>query len=684
MALESNKKSLVTFMAFPGPRLGRSVQLGEAPEKYLQETIEFVVRTGFFNAVEVTTIKDPEIRDRMAKLYAKNKLYVTYCAQPVQLINEDKLIAPTDISSIDEIERQNAVSRLKECIDEAYEIGASQFCFLSGADPGTEGGLSKRKSAYNALYKSIRELCEYEKIKSKEFSRKEKMLITLETFDRLDDKNMKNQFMGPTSEARQLAESLVDEAGYKNFGLLYDLSHMFLLKEGFEHETSESLRILAPYLNWVHIANAVVDKSDPLYGDTHVSADYPNGIVTPDILSDFVKTLNDIKFKGGIGFEYMPYGRQLSESVVNIAIAAFQEAAQQIDVNYAIGDYRFKTRKFLPEKIFFMITDLKTKHPEIIAQEYQNRIVPKKPYDKNLLIVAADHPARNVTRVGEDPYLMGDRQQYIGRIARCLIHEEVDGVMATPDIMDDLIALNYLTKQAGGNSFLDNKIMIGCTNRGGLAGSSFEMDDRLTAYKVNEITERKLDGAKMMFRLDLETSQARYSHQTLELVSNIIRDCIKYNLDAFVEPLPVEATKEGYKVKMNSGELIKTINVATALGGSSSKIWLKIPYVNNFEMIARSTSNPILLLGGDSTGKPTDIIENFEKGMGAGPNIKGCMVGRNLLYPGYDDPLAVMLGVSKIIHEQETAEEAVKYLAKNRGTQFDYFTSLLMKKKTSS
>jgi DhnA family fructose-bisphosphate aldolase class Ia len=210
------------------------------------------------------------------------------------------------------------------------------------------------------------------------------------------------------------------------------------------------------------------------------------------------------------------------------------------------------------------------------------------------------------------------------------------------------------------------------------------MDDRLTAYKVSEIAERKLDGAKMMFRLDLETSQARYSHQTLELVSNIIRECIKYNLDAFVEPLPVEATKDGYKVKMTTGDIIKTINVATALGGSSAKIWLKIPYVNNFEMIARSTSNPILLLGGDSTGKPTDIIENFEKGMGAGPNIKGCMVGRNLLYPGFDDPLAVLLGVSKIIHNQGTAEDAVKYLAKNRGILFDYFTSILMKKKSSS
>ena len=126
--------------------------------------------------------------------------------------------------------------------------------------------------------------------------------------------------------------------------------------------------------------------------------------------------------------------------------------------------------------------------------------------------------------------------------------------------------------------------------------------------------------------------------------------------------------------------MIKTIGIATALGGTSSKIWLKIPYVPDFEMVARSTSNPILLLGGASTGKPTDIIENFEKGIGAGPNVRGCMVGRNLLYPGFDDPLAVLKGVSKIVHEQENAENAVKFLSKERGKKMDHFLKIMNKK----
>ena len=183
----------------------------------------------------------------------------------------------------------------------------------------------------------------------------------------------------------------------------------------------------------------------------------------------------------------------------------------------------------------------------------------------------------------------------------------------------------------------------------------------------------------MMFRLDLDTNMARFSQKTLETCSKMIRECNTYDIPVFLEPLPVERMKDGrYSVKMNANELIKTIGVATALGGQSSNIWLKIPYVENYEYVVRSTSNPILMLGGASTGNPTDILENFEKGKGAGKNVKGCLVGRNLLYPGYDDPRAVGLAVSKIIKEDMSTEEAVKILADIRGAEMDFLTAKIM------
>ena len=84
------------------------------------------------------------------------------------------------------------------------------------------------------------------------------------------------------------------------------------------------------------------------------------------------------------------------------------------------------------------------------------------------------------------------------------------------------------------------------------------------------------------------------------------------------------------------------------------------------------------MLGGASTGNPTDILENFEKGLGAGKNVKGCLVGRNLLYPGYDDPRAVAAAVSKIIHNSDNTEDAVKFLSQNRGQDMDFLTSKIM------
>lgn len=678
MAFEQNIKSLVHFMAFPGPRLGNSTMLGEAPEKYLLDSIAFLKKLKYFDGIEVTHIKDPEVKAKFINAIKSFK-YISYSVEPIQLINEDHLIADTDISSIDEIERKNAVNRLKWGLKEAYEYGAKQFTFLSGSDPGTENGLKDRRVATSSLVKSIDELCRYNKDLAKK-KKTEPLKMTLETFDRLDDPGCKNQLIGPSDEARDLAMEIRDIYHHDEFGLLYDLSHMFLLKNGYDHETVEIVRSISPFLNWVHIANSVSDKEDSNYGDLHVSMDYPNGNVSSEVLKDFLKILQDCEFKEGIGFEYMPRDRQLSESVVRVAIAGFEEARQQIDVNYALGSYRFKTRRFLPEKIFYMITELKKDGVnEILEQEYKNRVKRALPWDSNLVIIAADHPARRVTDVGENELAMGDRQQYLGRIMRVMMLNEIDGLMTTPDIMDDLVLLNYLYKQKEGKDFLANKILIGCTNRGGLSGSRFEMDDMITAYSIEDIKRLGLDGAKMMFRLDLDTNMARYSQRTLEVCSKMVRDCNKYNIPVFIEPLPVERMRdESYRVKRNPEDLIKTIGIATALGGSSTNIWLKIPYVDDYEHVVRSTSNPILMLGGASTGNPTDILEDFEKGLGAGKNVKGCLVGRGLLYPGYDDPRAVGLAVSKIIHDDISTEEAVKVLSQERGKEMDFLTSKIM------
>src|SRR5207253_212121 len=106
--------------------------------------------------------------------------------------------------------------------------------------------------------------------------------------------------------------------------------------------------------------------------------------------------------------------------------------------------------------------------------------------DGRLVILAADHPARSVTRVGGRPAAMGHRLDYLGRIVRVLAASKIDGLMATSDLIDEVALVNYLLKQRGKPSFLDNKVLIGSMNRTGLAGAEHEMMDRTSSYMTGK------------------------------------------------------------------------------------------------------------------------------------------------------------------------------------------------------
>src|SRR5690606_33878010 len=136
MVLQENVFSIVHPMLFPGPGNTRATQRGEAPASYLLRSIRQIIDDPFFGGIEITQIKDPELRAQVSKMLADAKMEVTYSAQPVQLLNEENLVDPTDISSLDEVHRRRAIERLKACIDEALEIGAVRIGVISGKDPG--------------------------------------------------------------------------------------------------------------------------------------------------------------------------------------------------------------------------------------------------------------------------------------------------------------------------------------------------------------------------------------------------------------------------------------------------------------------------------------------------------------------------------------------------------------------
>jgi len=140
----------------------------------------------------------------------------------------------------------------------------------------------------------------------------------------------------------------------------------------------------------------------------------------------------------------------------------------------------------------------------------------------------------------------------------------------------------------------------------------------------------------------------------------------------------VERADDKYRTLKSAEALIKIVNVASGLGSASALTWLKIPYCDGYERVAEATTCPILMLGGESRGDPTGILEEFAAGMRAGNTVRGALVGRNVTYPGKDDPLAVALAVDAIVHRGLGADEAAAYLGEVRGRGMDRFTRLFV------
>jgi len=348
---------------------------------------------------------------------------------------------------------------------------------------------------------------------------------------------------------------------------------------------------------------------------------------------------------------------------------AVSTTRQQIDQEYDLKGYKFATEEFFPRSLFDEITEVRVEAPDVVLAEAEGRgRRAKLTLDGKLTILAADHPGRNVTNSEGNPIRMGDRLEYLGRVVRVMINSEVDGVMTTPDIMDDLFIVNYVYKQRGGESFLDGRVLIGSMNRGGLAGASFEMDDRFTSYSPQGLADMRLDAGKLMFRLDLNSED---SAKTLAYSAEAVRECGELGIPIFIESLPGKFENGKWSGSNVMEDLVKIVGVATALGDSSTHIWLKLNYTEGYERVARATTCPILMLGGPSKGNPTYTLEEFEKGMKGGANIRGALCGRNILFPGDDDPQAVARAINRIVHNGYTTLQAVQFLAQARGEKMD-------------
>ncbi len=340
---------------------------------------------------------------------------------------------------------------------------------------------------------------------------------------------------------------------------------------------------------------------------------------------------------------------------------------------YHIGEYRFSPEEFLPRKLFEAITDVRVDRPEIILEEARKRRKRRRlTLDGKLVILATDHPGRRVTGLGaDDPLGMGDRHSYLARALRVLTTPGCDGIMGTTDFMEDLLIVSVLVRESGGASFIDDKVLVGCMNRGGQAGVAGEIDDRFTSFTARQLKRMNFDGGKLMYRLDPEDDR------TIKAISDCaqaVTELYREDLYAFLEPMSVRRKKDGgYETVKTIEALVRDAGAAAALGESSGRTFLKLSYTEGYDRVARATTLPILMLGGPPREDPTSILRDFTAGMKAGANVRGVMVGRNVSFAATEDPRALAAAVCGIVHDNLTTDASLDRLAAERGNQMDLF-----------
>jgi len=276
-----------------------------------------------------------------------------------------------------------------------------------------------------------------------------------------------------------------------------------------------------------------------------------------------------------------------------------------------------------------MILETRARTPSAVALAAAQR--KRRPWlgpSGRLMIIAADHPARGSLGAGDRPLAMANRFDLLDRILVALGRPGVDGVLATADIMEDLLLLGAL----------DGKLAIGSMNRGGITGAAFEFDDRFTGYRAAAIAAAGLDGGKMLLRMDLADPATA---ATLAACAGAVSELAALGVPAIVEPFIARREAGRTRNDLSPDAVIRSIAIASGLGDTSAYTWLKIPVVDDMARVAEASTLPTVLLGGDSGEAPDEMFARWQQAL-ALPNVRGLAVGRNILYPPGDDVAAAV------------------------------------------
>ena len=210
-------------------------------------------------------------------------------------------------------------------------------------------------------------------------------------------------------------------------------------------------------------------------------------------------------------------------------------------------------------------------------------------------------------------------------------------MLGTPDVLEDLLLCGLL----------DDKVVIGSMNRGGLQGATFELDDRFTAYDADTIAANGLDGGKMLTRIALDEPGTA---PTLEASGSAVTALARHGRMAIVEPfMTVRTSPNRVENLLDPDSVIDSIHIAAGLGATSARTWLKLPVVHEMARVLDATTLPCLLLGGDPKGEPADTYVEWGRAL-EHSSAAGLVVWRALLFPPDGDVASAVDAAVDLVH----------------------------------
>ena len=259
--------------------------------------------------------------------------------------------------------------------------------------------------------------------------------------------------------------------------------------------------------------------------------------------------------------------------------------------------------------------------------------------DRKLLIVAADHTARAIVAAGDSPFALANRRVLLDRLIRILSSPGVEGLLASADNIEELAWFGVL----------DEKLVFGTMNRGGYLGATWGLDDRMTAYDADHVARLGLDGGKVLLRIE---HSDRGVITTIEQVVEQIRLLEERGHVCIVEPLPYVVGVGGLpELDRSTQNIDKIISIAAGLASSSMLSWLKLPAWTSLATLERSSTLPVLMLGGDPGDRLDETFHEWGERLRLA-NVVGLVAGRPLLFPHGIGVEEVTERAARLVHGQ--------------------------------